>query len=306
MVNDYNPYFSSKPTYSQLNLKYTYAKIGEYPQAKIKKNELTEEIINLDYNISGVGSYGDKKILRKEYEASYEYYWVENILWRVIECDDEKAVLWSDCIIDSKNFNDLVNKTDNVQLSTQLKWSESKLRNWLNKEFYETAFSDKEKKSIIIQEYENYSSEFGYPMGENDRKKYTVDKTKDMVSIRDYYSLTGFWYDCPYKIKGKENEAVSPDISQYLKCNNTDYAMAQFISKLPKGKMYYEKYVPGYWTKTPITNTGYLEYVSITENNAMLFESLDDEERINFCESILGVRPVIVIKKSDLQKYIIE
>ena len=85
VVNDYNPYFSSKPTYSQLNLKYTYAKIGEYPQAKIKKNELTEEIINLDYNISGVGSYGDKKILRKEYEASYEYYWVENILWRVIE-----------------------------------------------------------------------------------------------------------------------------------------------------------------------------------------------------------------------------
>lgn len=298
-AGNYNPYFISEPTHVQLNLQYTYVRLGKYPQTRIKKSELNDEIINLDYDENEIGVYGSQKIFRKKNKDTYDYYMVEDILWRVIECDEDKVVLWSDCIIDTKEFSADYDET------TELKWSESGLRYWLNNVFFEKIFSEKERKSIISQKYENYSSEFGYPMGEKERERYIVDITEDMVSVRDYYSLTLFEYDCPYTIKGKENQKVCPDISLYLECENTDYAMDRYMESLDENETYYEKYIPGYWTRTPISQTSYLEYISMFRNGAQLLDICDLEQNINHCKKNLGIRPVIVIKKSDLDKYLV-
>ena len=73
-----------------------------------------------------------------------KYYKMEPIKWRILSLDGSNAFLIADQIIDSRRFND-----ENCHSVT---WEDSSLRQWLNGEFYTTAFTDDEQNSIIRTE----------------------------------------------------------------------------------------------------------------------------------------------------------
>ena len=133
--------------------------LGSYPQT-IKVDDVA--IINAIQDEKGyfTGSDGEKYALLKanpcctknEYSSdlfsngekiveNVEYYFkVEPIKWQVLEDKDGKAFLFSELILDVHKFDD--NSND---------YSISSIRKWLNNEFYNKAFTDKEKELISME-----------------------------------------------------------------------------------------------------------------------------------------------------------
>ena len=65
----------------------------------------------------------------------------EEIEWLVLAIVDQKALLVSKYGLDTKPFN---------EIRKEITWENSTIRNWLNNEFYNNAFSSSEKNKIII------------------------------------------------------------------------------------------------------------------------------------------------------------
>ena len=69
------------------------------------------------------------------------------ILWRVLERTDNELFLLSDLILDCRRYH---GKTAEVTWrdAVDITWQDCDLRDWLNQEFFETAFDPSEKKYI--------------------------------------------------------------------------------------------------------------------------------------------------------------
>ena len=65
----------------------------------------------------------------------------ENIEWIKLKEENGKALFISNKILDAKQYDS--------SSTASIKWANSSLRNWLNENFYKTAFSDSEQKAIV-------------------------------------------------------------------------------------------------------------------------------------------------------------
>ena len=76
----------------------------------------------------------------------FHYFRFEPIRWRVLENRDGVMTLLSARVLDCQQYNNIPGKTD---------WASCSLRKWLNGEFVNTAFSEDEKKDILLTENKN-------------------------------------------------------------------------------------------------------------------------------------------------------
>lgn len=138
---------------------------GSYPQSKYSPKQFPT---NPESGKEYIDSDGTKMVYiegtREEYdEEKYsivdipfqEYYRVEPIKWRVLSIDGSDAFLLADQSLDCQPYNDI---------STSVLWENSTLQKWLNSNFMEKAFSDKEQFAImpIRREIANNSSNGDY------------------------------------------------------------------------------------------------------------------------------------------------
>lgn len=74
----------------------------------------------------------------------------EEIEWRVIDADDEsgKALLLSEYGLDAKPYHE--------DFSLDIKWEDCTLRQWLNQDFYEEAFTEEEQEKILLSESKGF------------------------------------------------------------------------------------------------------------------------------------------------------
>ena len=99
--------------------------------------------------------------------GSYRGY---EITWRVLDVENNRALLISENVLEAKEFDKVENGAKNT-------WFNSALNTWLNGEFYNTAFSNSEKSRVIagqnservfllsVSEATRYSSSLiSYPM----------------------------------------------------------------------------------------------------------------------------------------------
>lgn len=98
----------------QINSKFVY--FGKYPQSICLDNETNKETITVN-------------------ETKY---FVEEIKWRVLKKCENKALLFSEYILDTKIFNETTNEYEN-----------SYIRKWLNNEFLNNAFTQNEQEKIL-------------------------------------------------------------------------------------------------------------------------------------------------------------
>jgi len=80
-------------------------------------------------------SFDNGEIIKSGLECTFN---INSLSWHVLKEDDEFAVLVCEEIINAKRFDEKTND-----------YSKSELRSWLNGEFYQTAFSDIDKQSIV-------------------------------------------------------------------------------------------------------------------------------------------------------------
>jgi len=152
LISKLNQLIPDKPSYDSLNgwdsLEYFYnGKISDYFLYKdvISSNEKYRAIVSL--KLRPFLTTFEKSYLNKKMEIN-KIYWFkyEKIQWKVIKEDDNVQFLLSDKVLDSQPINNTVNDYKGIPSND---YSNSYIRYWLNKKFYNWAFSVSDKKTII-------------------------------------------------------------------------------------------------------------------------------------------------------------
>ena len=125
-------------------------------------------------------------------------YWFkyEDISWEVIVKDSSKALIVSDLIIDSQDYNYRTdthkgdqdyqgNTTDEFIRSNNYMYSY--IRTWLNTSFYQTAFSSSDKTKILTTSVDNSSSSTN-PSAAN----YACSNTEDKIFLLSYSEVLNY------------------------------------------------------------------------------------------------------------------
>lgn len=132
--------------------------MGSYPGAEVTGDALTDQIRKASYDASGdatVAGTKYRRILKEGTADSYTYYKWEAILWRVLYNDGEILYLAAEKALDAKAYDEIPEGGDFSDTGNQ--WSDSTLRQWMNQEFYQTAFGEAERSAIAATELNNPS-----------------------------------------------------------------------------------------------------------------------------------------------------
>ncbi|MBO7303524.1 MAG: hypothetical protein J6U68_05005 [Clostridia bacterium] len=136
----------------------------------------TEYRSNITAASSTVTSYQDDNGYLKSDAQKANIYWFkyEPLSWVIMSKDEETntALVVCERIIDAQAYQDGTTEAhaNNYAYST--------IRKWLNETFYNTAFSDTEKASILSTEVDNSAKSTGYATSD-----YACDKTNDKVFL---------------------------------------------------------------------------------------------------------------------------
>lgn len=146
---------------------------GNYPQSEVIGYALTAEITGASYDAAGDAWVNGEKYRRvmknnEEEEASfgegdYRYFKWEPIKWRVLRKSENTLFVIADQALDYKIYH---------EPGGPVTWENCELREWLNNEFYETAFSSAEQGAVAAQTVVNADNPYFGTEGGND----TIDK----------------------------------------------------------------------------------------------------------------------------------
>lgn len=164
---------------------------GEYPQT-LKDESVTVGATadSRGYFLGSDNAYY-ARVVATPYESGYkfsndtsvtsgtEYYFkVEPLKWRILSESDGMATLICESIIDSLRYDDADNNYMN-----------SEVREWLNGEFYNKAFSNFEKNLIQAVSVDNSAASTGYSENAN-----ACENTSDKVYLLSYADVTNSAY----------------------------------------------------------------------------------------------------------------
>ena len=176
------------------------------------------------------------------------------IEWIVLEEKEGYSLLLTKKIVASMGW---VNVGKN-----NVTWAESDLRKWLNKNFYETAFSREEKNNMaLFNAVQLKNPRYDTPEGES---------TIDNVSILSYQELV---------------KLMPTDLER--KTQPTDYAIKQGCYLNPEGDS-------AWWLRSPGPAANIPEHLASWGNLGARTHYVDDV--------MIGVRPVIWVKSNFLNK----
>jgi len=99
----------------------------------------------------------------------------EPIKWRILSLDDNNAFLLADKCLDLRQYH------DNEEITS---WSDSYIREWLNNEFYNIAFSSNEKASIVEKEWISNYEKFDSVCSEKTKDKITLLSLEELENER--------------------------------------------------------------------------------------------------------------------------
>ena len=157
---------------------------GSYPQSEVLGYALTAEITGASYDANGDAWVNGKKYRRvakrnQEEEASfgdsnYRYFKWEPIKWRVLKKNGNTLFVMADQALDYKLYH---------EPGGEITWENCGLREWLNKDFYETAFNSAEQEAVVTQTVVNADNPyFGTEGGNNTRDKVFLLSLSEVVN----------------------------------------------------------------------------------------------------------------------------
>ncbi|MBR4450401.1 MAG: serine/threonine protein kinase [Clostridia bacterium] len=203
------------------------------------------------------------------------YFKYKPLRWRVL--DSSKRLLICENLIDAQAFNNIVYLSgkeyySNYSLSSYANsYIESSIRKWLNKDFYNTAFSSSEKNSIATASLDNnaYSSQYAIYSGES---------TRDNVFLLSYNDMK----NTSYGFTSSDSKTASRMAS------GTDYAECQGL------------YAPNeYHTKSGNDTSNWILRTAGKKSDYLCYVRLagsiyDYNFTINYTN--YGIRPAITLK----------
>ena len=157
---------------------------GHYPMNEVTGSRLTTDIIyaNYDGNDKAVLDVGKFKrfsvkdaLMSKDYRLvnkqkikdesrMYRIFEYTDIPWVILHQSGNKMILQSEYVLDYQMFDEksYLDMTDRevTKVRTGISWEFSKIREWLNRDFFREAFTKEEQEKIIIKEVKTPISSF--------------------------------------------------------------------------------------------------------------------------------------------------
>lgn len=138
----------------------------------------------------------------------------EEIEWRVLDVKDGNVLLLSEYGLDVQPFHETQ--------ESNIAWEDCTLRQWLNVEFYESAFTEEEKEKIVLSTSEGFP-EYNSSMP-GGKPAYRERETEDNVFLLSYTEL--------YRYISDDTTAEMSDSDRL--CYPTEYAKSN--SEMPLNK----------------------------------------------------------------------
>lgn len=160
---------------------------------------------------------------------NYWFKW-EPIIWRVLSNASNEIYLLSESILDAQGYD--ISQTPKSEDVEYITWEQSTLRNWLNDDFYNSAFTENEKTVILPSLLKNEGDDanpYRYKGG-ND----TTDNVWIISYSESIESKYGFNADC--KVDDPERIAYG-----------TDYSLCQGLD----GGLFEDKGLSSWLLRTP-------------------------------------------------------
>ena len=167
----------------------------------------------------------------------------EAIEWIVLGERDGNTLLLSKYALDCKKY---------YGKKVDITWNSSSLRTWLNEDFYNTAFSDSEKKRIVTAHNENPDTYELYKIFNNSSHTFGAEggkATDDKVFLLS-------WTEARDYLGGKVNDSSlgASNYNQKLLCKPTAYAKEQGVKTYTNSKNNYPSDTDGcceWWLRSP-------------------------------------------------------
>jgi hypothetical protein len=206
----------------------------------------------------------------------------EPITWRVLAIEDGRALVISEDILCVRQYDDFgVSSEDQIAWDTAATtWAESDIRAWLNGEFLETAFTEKEQGAIDLSLVLNSDNpDYGTEGGVD-----TEDKVF-LLSIDEANSRFSGDGDRSANITMTEEDI------QYMVRKAIDYEGIDITTdSIDEDALLGHKVYP-WWLRSPGNFASYAGYVSTNGNvNGAFGETADDGTSAN---EIFGIRPAL-------------
>ena len=262
-----------------------YVKFGSYPQSHVGDKIVIEKLEQLYVqNSDNVVEYGLKKYVKIKTSTYYdgypykysdgkyiynnkeEWFVVEPIIWNIVSEKNGQYILISNKILDAKIYNENVTRTIDGETIYPNNYKYSYIRNFLNNEFFNLAFSVEEKKHIILSEVINDSTstnEFG---AVNNSLEYICENTFDWVYLPSVFEM------CNYEVFNTTEDAST-------NAGLTDFSQGRGV----KWTLTYGNW----WWRTPHWSTRYSQAYAAGYKDVYTAQ-------VDF--DFYGVRPMICIQ----------
>lgn len=190
-------------------------------------------------NVSPVSSYTYQDDAGYSLNTAY-WFKYEPIKWRIMSEADGKAVILSELILDSQDFNHSISThTEDGTTIYANNWEYSNIRKWLNDNFYNVAFNELQKAVIVATELDNKTT------GKNGTENtYATcqNNTTDNVYLLAYQELNN---------NALLEEVRSKNTTDYSQIQGADaYYSAPVSSSIGKGYWWVRSACPENGTKT--------------------------------------------------------
>lgn len=205
---------------------------GTYPQT-IKADNVT---ITDTTNENGyfLGSDGEwyAKVVASPDDSSYEfsnktsvtsgstyYFKVEPIKWRILSTDGDTALILCDSIIANHRYD---NDSNN--------YMDSEIRQWLNEQFYKTAFTDMQMEIILTTTVDNSGASAG-----SSNNSYACEDTEDKVFLLSYKEATNSTYGFNTEARKMLTSDYSRATGSYMVRRQDYYGIGCWWLRSPSG-----------------------------------------------------------------------
>ena len=172
---------------------------GVRPVMHIKINELPESQLTDPVKVKIDGVKWDR--------ISFGTYNDKPLIWRVLKVDGNEAMLLSEDAVKKDRFD--LNLDKYREYYDTAKWDTCTLRQWLNEDFYNEAFSNAEKDAILLTELEN--------KGNSNTGEAGCDNTFDHVYLLSSDDVTNESYGFPKEtyVENNYRKLLRPEGEDY-------------------------------------------------------------------------------------------
>ena len=221
-----------------------YVYFGLYPQTIKEDNVTITDTTNEQGYYLGSDNEWYAKITAKPKETGYAfsngekiysnstyYFKIEPIKWRILNENENKAVVICDSIIMNEWYD-----------ASSCNYQESDIRAWLNNDFINTAFTEEQQQRIFTTTVDNSVESTGY-----ESNTHACENTQDKIYLPSYVDVTNADY-------GFDADNLTKDDARKL--FTTDYVRAMGVDVDSDG-------YASWWLRSPHNKgTEYVRYVS--------------------------------------------